>query len=482
MAFRIDSISFRTRWMKTRFPFKYGIAAMTELPHVFVELGARRGQEPCRGLASEGLPPKWFTKNPETRFEDDLPEMLQCIQHAADCVASTTHESVFEAWKFLHDEQDRWASKSAEGYPPLLAHLGTALMERAMIEAYCRGAGLSFAQAVKENALGINLGSIHPELGGSEPADWLPEPGERIIVRHTVGLGDPLRVGEIAPEERIGDGLPHALSDAVKAYGLTHFKIKVCGNLDTDIPRLMDVAEVLGAASPGFKFTLDGNEQYRDIATFREHWESYRREKDIAAMLDGGGLLFVEQPLHRDFALEERVGDELAAWPEAPPMIIDESDGELDCMRRALALGYCGTSHKNCKGVIKGIANRCLIEWYRRNRPEDGPWVMSGEDLANVGPVALLNDLAMMSVLGIEDVERNGHHYFAGLSMFPDELQKMVCETHPDLYAMRSQGYASLVIEAGRLSTKSLGTAPFGHGLEVVPEVLELLGPEGLPD
>ena len=163
-------------------------------------------------------------------------------------------------------------------------------------------------------------------------------------------------------------------------------------------------------------------------------------------------------------------------------MIIDESDGELDCMRRALALGYCGTSHKNCKGVIKGIANRCLIEWYRRNRPEDGPWVMSGEDLANVGPVALLNDLAMMSVLGIEDVERNGHHYFAGLSMFPDELQKMVCETHPDLYAMRSQGYASLVIEAGRLSTKSLGTAPFGHGLEVVPEVLELLGPEGLPD
>ena len=34
---------------------------------------------------------------------------------------------------------------------------------------------------------------------------------------------------------------------------------------------------------------------------------------------------------------------------------------------------------------------------------------MSGEDLANVGPVALLNDLAVMSVLGVEDVERNGH-------------------------------------------------------------------------
>ena len=31
--------------------------------------------------------------------------------------------------------------------------------------------------------------------------------------------------------------------------------------------------------------------------------------------------------------------------------------------------------------------------------------MISGEDLANVGPVALLNDLAVMAVLGIEDEE-----------------------------------------------------------------------------
>ncbi len=62
--------------------------------------------------------------------------------------------------------------------------------------------------------------------------------------------------------------------------------------------------------------------------------------------------------------------------------------------------------------MIKGLANRCLIEWHRR---QAGPWLMSGEGLANVGPVALLNDLAAMAVLGMGDVERNGHHYFAGL-------------------------------------------------------------------
>jgi hypothetical protein len=262
------------------------------------------------------------------------------------------------------------------------------------------------------------------------------------------------------------------------------------GTKITDEQRDLVVQQVLAAAKGSQLMetatfldmsTLDGNEQFRDIVTFREHWETYRAEPGLAVLFEGDRLLFVEQPLHRDVALAESVRDELVAWGEAPSMIIDESDGELDSMRRAIALGYRGTSHKNCKGVIKGLANRCLIEWYRRQRPEEGPWLMSGEDLANVGPVALLNDLAAMAVFGIGDVERNGHHYFAGLSMFPEELQKMVCERHPDLYEMRPEGYASLRIEGGQVSTRSAGEAPFGHGLDLTPETLAFLGDEGLP-
>ena len=101
---------------------------------------------------------------------------------------------------------------------------------------------------------------------------------------------------------------------------------------------------------------------------------------------------------------------------------------------------------------------------------------------ANVGPVALLNDLAVMRVLGIEDVERNGHHYFAGLSMFPEELQKQVCAAHPDLYAPTAEGFAALVIEGGKISLQSLAATPFGHGLELSDETLALLGEEGLPE
>ena len=477
--FRIGSVSFRTRWMRTRFPFQYGIASMTELPHVFgVTEGDFKGVA-WRGLASEGLPPKWFTKDPETRFEEDLPVMVKSIRNAADLADSSTYDSVFSAWRSLHEQQDCWARE--QGYPPLLAHLGTAFVERMLIDGFCRGAGMSFVDAVHSNALGIDLGSIHQELAGTEPGDWLAAPGQSIIARHTVGLGDPLRAGDIPEEDRINDGLPHALLDAARLYGLTHFKIKICGNLEVDVPRLRDVAAVISEASPGFRYTLDGNEQYRDISTFRTHWETYQGDPDLAVLFENNRLLFVEQPLHRDVALGEGVREELAAWPEAPPMIIDESDGELKSMSRAITLGYRGTSHKNCKGVIKGLANRCLIEWYRRNHPEEGPWLMSGEDLANVGPVALLNDLAAMSTFGVEDVERNGHHYFAGLSMYPGELQEMMCGRHPDLYEMRPEGYASLRIEGGTISTRSLGEAPFGHGLDLTPGVLDLLGEEGLP-
>ena len=480
MSLNIDSVSFRTRWMRTRFPFRYGIASMTELPHVFVVVCGSVDGTACAGLASEGLPPKWFTKDPDTRFEQDLPAMVRVIRHAADLVTGSAHDSVFAFWQRLHSEQADWAGQ--QGLAPLLAHLGTSLVERAAIDAFCRGSSTTFARAVHENLLGVEVGAVHPELAGSRPADWLPAPRPSVFARHTVGLGDPLIRDQIADEERVADGLPHALADAAAAYGLTHFKIKVSGRLEADIPRLHAVAEVLETSSPGFRFTLDGNEQYGDVATFREHWEAYRAEPALRSLFDGDRLLFVEQPLHRDAALSDGVGEALAPWPEAPPMIIDESDGEPASLRRALELGYRGTSHKNCKGVIKGLANRCLIEWYRRTRPEAGPWVMSGEDLANVGPVALLNDLTAMAVLGIGDVERNGHHYLAGLGMFPRALQATMCRAHPDLYAMRREGYASLQIAAGRLSTRSVLGSPFGHRLDLSERTLALLGDEGLPD
>jgi hypothetical protein len=163
--------------------------------------------------------------------------------------------------------------------------------------------------------------------------------------------------------------------------------------------------------------------------------------------------------VHRDRALADTVGSELRRWPDRPPLIIDESDGAIGDVPRALDLGYAGSSYKNCKGIVKGIANACLLA-ARRRRGEDG--VLTGEDLCQLGPLALQQDLAMMALLGIDHVERNGHHYYRGLSMLPRDWQEMILGAHGDLYARHAGGFAHVRIEDGKMSLESINRAPFG--------------------
>src|SRR5581483_2750440 len=453
--------------MRTRMPFRDGIASVTALPHLFVRAQVEAGGRRQVGIAAEGLPPKWFTKDPRTTFRQDLDDMLRVIRHAAaQAVELGEAAGVFDFWLALYREQERWAR--AAGYPPLLSGLGTSLVERAVIDACCRAAGTTFAAAVRRNAFGVRLGDLHPELAGTEPAALLPpQPLRSVIARHTVGLGDPLADDEIPPHERLDDGLPQSLEACIRAYGLTHFKIKLYGDPEKDRERLRRIAALLAKeAGPSYAFTLDGNEQYHAVEEFQVLWQSLAEDATLADFLRH--LLFVEQPLHRAVALSEEAGRALNRWPSRPPLLIDESDGELQSARTALERGYIGTSHKNCKGVFKGIANACLIAHRQRAEPQRG-YLLSGEDLANVGPVALLQDLAAMACLGVAHVERNGHHYFTGLSMLPQEVQEQVLAHHPDLYRRHERGYATLAIQKGRLEVGSVVDSPFGLGFAFDP-------------
>ena len=51
-------------------------------------------------------------------------------------------------------------------------------------------------------------------------------------------MTDPLTRDEIPPAERLEDGLPQALVDCIRRYGLTHFKIKISGNYDASVQPL----------------------------------------------------------------------------------------------------------------------------------------------------------------------------------------------------------------------------------------------------
>ena len=477
MSISLNTAQFRHLSMNTRFPFKYGIASMTSLPHVFLCVEVDFSGKIVKGISSEGLPPKWFTKNPDTTFEEDLPEMITVLSTALDFSKKIRADTIFEFWVELYEVQERWAKE--ENIPPLLAHLGSSLVERALIDAFCRASKKSFHEVLRKNDLGVRLGYFYDELKGSQPADWLlDKPLNQIIARHTVGLGDPLLGSEITKNDRCQDGLPQALDEVIDQYNITHFKIKICGEIETDLPRLESIATLLKSKIEDFKFTLDGNEQFSSISEFQVHWEKLKENALLNSFLNEDNLLFVEQPLHRDFALNDDVSRDIHQWDLCPSMIIDESDGEISSLQRALDLGYRGTSHKNCKGVFKGIANACKIQFNRQTK--DGEWIISGEDLANVGPVALLNDLSVMSSLGINHVERNGHHYFAGLSVYPKDLQEKICLAHPDLYSFGQLDFPSLIINNGLISLDSLTRGVFGCGLELDEENVKKLGASGM--
>ena len=68
----------------------------------------------------------------------------------------------------------------------------------------------------------------------------------------------------------------------------------------------------------------------------------------------------------------------------------------------------------------------------------------------------------MCAALGIKSVERNGHHYNAGLSQFPQEVQQQVLGTHYDLYHPSPAGWPTLTIERGRVALGSVNEAAFG--------------------
>ena len=462
MSIVVEDIQMHVLNMRTRFPFKYGIASLVALPHLFVRVEVRVDGDRAIGVSAEGLPPKWFTKDPETRFETDLDAMLEVIGKATSFALKTREgETVFDLWMKIYEAQAEWADETP--HPPLLWAFGVSLVERALIDAFCRATGQTFQQAVRTNSLGIRLSDVHSELGNALPAGLLPEAHRSISVRHTVGLADPLTASDVPAGESLDDGLPYTLEENIQHYGLTHLKIKLCGDAEQDLVRLKRIADLM-ANQPTCAFTLDGNEHYTEVDPFRDLWSSIVSDGDLASFMNG--LIFVEQPLHRDVALTDSVRDVLLGWTDRPPIIIDESDSGLHVGRDALETGYVGTSHKNCKGVFKGVANACLMESRRRANPQ-GRYELSSEDLASVGPVAMLQDLAVVCTLGITHSERNGHHYFAGLSMYPDVIQEAVLTAHGSLYRRHEGGFPSLDVRGGNLDVGSVLDAPFGYGFDL---------------
>jgi hypothetical protein len=115
-----------------------------------------------------------------------------------------------------------------------------------------------------------------------------------------------------------------------------------------------------------------------------------------------------------------------------------------------------------CKGLYKSLVNAARCELWST---PDRRYFMTAEDLTTQAGLAVQQDLALVNLLGMTHVERNGHHYVNGMADLPADEQAAFLGAHPDLYE-RSHGAVRLRIRDGRLGIASLGCIGFASAAE----------------
>jgi hypothetical protein len=421
------------RDVRLRMPFRFGVVTLTESPQVFVRVRIRtEDSREAEGAAAELLAPKWFDKNLALTNEDNFEQLRASLRTARK--------------RYLaHEADTAWRHSSPT--KGLVENYGPALIDRAVLDALCRGLGVSFYTCIRKNIVGAE------KFEGLDLATYFSKlkPNPRIAARHTVGLVDPITAADV--KARVGDGLPEALEEVVARYGQRYFKLKVGGDAKVDVERLSAIAAVLDRSAEPYYASLDGNEQYEDIEGVAALWSRMKAEPRLKRMVES--ILFIEQPVKRQNALSRPVqGIE-------KPVIIDESDESLDAFPRAKALGYRGVSSKTCKGIYKALVNRARCAAWGEQ------YFMSAEDLTIQPGLALQQDLALVSLLGLTHVERNGHHYVNGMAALPQAEQDAFLGGHPDLYE-RSHGAVRPRISNGQMQIGSLDCP--GYASRAMPD------------
>jgi len=464
----VKDVQFYLRNVRTRMPFKYGVAVLTSVPilHVIMEAELADGTL-ATGVAADILPPKWFDKDPAKEYEDNVDDLLFVAQAAAQAYkqASAHPKTVFEIW------WEGYAATLAAGDGRQLNHLtashGSTLMERALIDAVGTGRGLSYYALLKSNELALDFGRIHGELRGLAAADVIAEqPVTQFYIRHTVGLADPIWTADLAADERLDDGLPQSLQEYIDVQDIVYFKIKVNGDIENDLERLRAIAALVDRHERQYYISLDGNEQYKDMDSFLELLARIEEDKRLQRFY--ASVLYIEQPLERSIALNSELAAGIRSVSAQKPMLVDESDGDLDVFKKAVELGYLGVSSKNCKGMIKALANLALVQ--KLNNGETR-YFLSGEDLMNLPVVPLQQDLAHLAVLGVTHAERNGHHYVRGLDHLSEKERQACRELHGPLYRQTDDATV-LDIRQGRIDISSLQVPGLGVGMPVDVEAM----------
>jgi hypothetical protein len=389
------------------------------------------------GAAAEMLVPKWFDKRPHLTPEQTVTELRRSLMIARDLyLAHSSFETAFGLHASCLAAQVEACAR--EDIPPLAAAYGPAEIDKAILDALLRSAGVNFFDGMIGNIAGVDA-SLSPDLQDSDIAQFLAGRArlERVAIRHTVGLDDQVE----------GAG---GVADAKENTGARYFKLKLNGDPEADAARLVRIGNELATLAYDYRVSLDANEQYADLLALGTLVD--RLDSDSALRPIATKLLYIEQPMPRDITRQSLLGK-----PRGCDFIIDEADDSYGAFPAARTLGYRGISSKSCKGIYKSIVNATrAAKW----SGEGEKFFVTGEDLTCQAGLAVQQDLALGALIGVTHAERNGHHYVDGFADTPLAEAQAFLASHPDLY-IHDGNKIRLSIHDGDLLTESLVTAGF---------------------
>ncbi|QIG98477.1 hypothetical protein [Bradyrhizobium sp. 6(2017)] len=446
LRLRVNDIAFFERPLVFARPFRFGAVTITASTQLFVRVEIEvEGRGRATGASAEMLAPKWFDKRPHLTEAQSLDGLRRSLAVARELyLANRGFETAFGLHASCIGPQ--LAACAAEDIPPLAAGFGPVEIDKAILDALLRAAGVNFFDGMTGNIAGIDA-RLTPDLDDRTITGFLSARNrlDRVAVRHTVGMDDKVE----------GEG---GVADPNENAGARYFKLKLNGDPAHDAARLARIGNELARLPYGIKVTLDANEQYADLTALNALVD--RLDHDVALQPIAANLLYIEQPMPRDITKTSPLG-KLAARS----FIIDEADDSYDAFPAARALGYRGISSKSCKGIYKSIINATRAAAWSA---DDAGYFISGEDLTCQAGLGVQQDLALGALIGVTHAERNGHHYVDGFADTPANEADAFLSAHPDLYT-RAGGKVRLAIHDGDLLTGSIAAAP-GFASSVHPD------------
>jgi hypothetical protein len=414
-------------------PFRFGAVTVNAAPQVFVRAEIEiEGKGRSVGASAEMMVPKWFDKRAHLSTDETIDELRRSLTIAKELYrTSSGFDTAFGHHASRIAVQIEMCAR--EDIPPLAAIFGPAEINKAVLDALLRGAGMNFFDGMAANIAGVDA-RMSPDLANDDIARFLAQSRrrERVAIRHTVGLDDRVE----------GAG---GVADANENSGARYFKLKLAGKPDADTERLVRIGCELAKLPYAHSVTLDANEQYADPGDLRILVDRLSRDSTLAPI--ASRLLYIEQPMPRDTTRASPLQG-MAAYD----FIIDEADDSYNAFVSARALGYRGISSKSCKGIYKSVINATrAAKWSTRGEK----FFVTGEDLTCQAGLAVQQDLALGALIGITHAERNGHHYVDGFGDTPPDEADAFLTAHPDLYE-RAGNKVRLAIHDGDLQTGSL--------------------------